>query len=435
MHLHQCLLLLGSLTLAACEGPRGLGDELGHAVPPAGKPTAYSLPSQATQDTLVEAALSHHPTLQATRARIVALEQSAVQARYLPDPSASVSAGQMAETAAGETIAGVGVQQKIPFPGKRAEESLARMRLADAMRAQLKADELALAERIRTNHADYYLAQRTIAVVSESKEALKTLRESVESRLAANTARQQDLLRLDNEITRLDQRLNTARGRRDAAKAGLNALLYRPSGTALPAPHPPRVRSHGSASTLLARAQRKHPEVLAGEARIAAARHGVQLARLKKRPDFVAGLNYLAVSEDGLAPSSTGEDQLFGTLGITLPLWKGKNLAAEREAAANLSSEQSALAGVRASLQQRVESAVAKHDAERANLRLYSDQLIPDARQSFDLILTGYSTDQSSFLDVVDAWRQLLDYQLAEAESRSRLAKAEAALRFSAGLP
>ena len=430
-------LLAASLLLAACQTP---GTDLpadfglptsGSAITP---PTAYSISSSADEDALVAAALNHHPSLQATRSRIAALEQSAIQKRYLPDPSASVTAGQMAQTAAGESQFGLGVQQKIPYPGKRGEQSLATLRMADAMRAQLQADELALAERIRIAYWDYFLARKTSAVVGEKKAILKSLRESIDARIAVNKASQQDLLRLGNEITRLDQRLAIAKGRQEAARATLNALLYRPGGSPLPIPRAPRSKSYGAASSLLATAQSRHPEVLAGEARIAAAQHGVQLAKLNKRPDFTAGLSYMAVSNDGLAPSANGEDQLFGTLGVTLPLWKGKNEAIEKEAASNLSAEQSTLAATRSSLQQRIESAVATYNAERTNLALYSDRLIPESKQSFDLIVTGYSADTSSFLDIIDAWRQLLDYQLAQAENQNRLGKAEATLRFSAGL-
>jgi outer membrane protein TolC len=142
----------------------------------------------------------------------------------------------------------------------------------------------------------------------------------------------------------------------------------------------------------------------------------------------------MAVSNDGLAPSANGEDQLFGTLGITLPLWKGKNAAIEKEAASTLAAEQSTLASTRSSLQQRIESALATYNAERANLALFSERLIPEAKQSFDLIVTGYSADQSGFLDIIDSWRQLLDYQLAQAENQARVGKAEATLRSSAGL-
>ncbi|MDA1006921.1 MAG: TolC family protein, partial [Verrucomicrobia bacterium] len=208
-------LLAAPLLLAACQTPgTDLPADFTH--PTSGsatsRPTSYSISSSADEDDLVAAALKHHPSLQATRSRIAALEQSAIQKRYLPDPSASVTAGQMAQTAAGESQFGLGVQQKIPYPGKRGEQSLATLRMADAMRAQLQADELTLAERIRIAYWDYFLSRKTAAVVGENKAILKSLRESVDARIAVNKASQQDLLRLGNEITRLDQRLAIAKG-------------------------------------------------------------------------------------------------------------------------------------------------------------------------------------------------------------------------------
>lgn len=398
------------------------------------RPTAYRIPASADADDLAASAISHHPSLQATRSRITALEQSAIQARSLPDPSASVTTGRMAETAAGQVVGTLGFQQKIPFPGKRGEAALIALRKADAMRAQLAADELALAERIRIAYWTYYVARRTISVVSESKAPLVTLRSSIEARVAASKASQQDLLKLENEITRLDQRLETAKGRRDGSAATLNALLYRPSGSSLPVPRSQAARIYGASAALLTKAQASHPEVLAGQARIAAAQAGVRLAKLKKRPDFTAGASYSPVSDDGLAPSANGQDQFMGTLGITLPWWGKKNLAAEKEAAANLSAEHSTLASTRSSLQQRIESAHASYTAERRNLGLYSGKLIPEAQQIFELSVTGYQTEKSTFLDVIDAWRQLLNYRLEHEENRGRAGKAEAGLRFAAGL-
>lgn len=398
------------------------------------QPRPYSISGSAGVEDLVSAALRRHPSLAATRSRITAVEQSAIQARALPDPSAMVSAGQMAETAAGEVEATVGVQQKIPFPGKRGAAARVAMRQADAMRAQLAADELALAERVRTAYWDYYVADRTIAVVTEARESLTTLRQSVEARVAANKASQQDLLRLENEITRLDQRLTTAKGRRRAATATLNALLFRPGGSSLPAPRAQPVPLYSSPSALVTRAKDSHPEVLAAKARIEAAQSGVRLAELGRRPDFTAGLTYAAVSDEGLAPSANGRDQVMGTLGMTLPLWREKNTAAEKEAAAKLAAEQSSLASTRSSLQQRIESSHAGYTAERENLGTYGSKLLPDASRGFDLSVTGYKAETASFLDVIDAWRQLLNYQLEHEENRGRAGKAEAALRLAAGI-
>ncbi|NNM30983.1 MAG: TolC family protein, partial [Akkermansiaceae bacterium] len=352
-----------------------------------------------------------------------------------PDPSASVGAGQLAETAAGEVQATFGVQQKIPYPGKRSEKALQTLRLADATRAQLDVTELALAERVRNAYWTYYAARQTVTVITESRSSLVTLRESVNARIAAAKASREDFLRLENEITRLDQRLATARGREQASRAALNALMYRPSGSPLPEPKGQTPRQYGSPSSLLSRANNKHPEVISAQSRIAAAENGVRLAKLKKRPDFTAGLSYSPVSSDGLAPSANGRDQFMGTLGITLPLWRDKNEAAEKEAAANLSAEHSNLAATRSSLQQRIEASSASYDAELATLALYSGKLIPDAQQAFDLLLTGYQAETATFLDVIDAWRQLLNYRLEHEENRGRAGMADAALRFSAGLP
>lgn len=431
-----------ALLLASCQTPEAdsfessAGNKLAAGSPSVGlsRPQAYKIPASADVDDLVAAAIAHHPSLDATRSRITALEQSAIQARSLPDPTASLSTGRMAETAAGQVVGSLGFQQRIPFPGKRGEAALVALRKADAMRAQLGADELALAERIRNHYWTYYAAGRTISVVTESKAPLISLRSSIEARVAANKANQQDLLRLENEITRLDQKLATAKGRRDAAVASLNALLYRPSGSSLPQPRAQTGRLYASPTGLLSKAQEGHPEVLAGKARIAAAQAGVRLAKLKKRPDIMAGVSYSPVSDDGLAPSANGKDQFMGTLGVTLPWWRKKNFAAEKEAAASLSAEHSTLASTRSSLQQRIESAHASYTAEGRTLELYSGKLIPDAQQSFDLSVTGYQAEKSTFLDVIDAWRQLLTYRLEHEENRGRAGKAEAALRFAAGL-
>ena len=439
MKISRTATLMGAaLVFASCQSHQGGKQEneptLGAISPASAKPQAYAIADSAKLGDLVAAALKHHPSLVATRARVSALEQSAIQSRSLPDPSANVGAGQMAETAAGQVLGTVGVQQKIPFPGKRKAAAAVPLRKAEAMRAQLSADELALEERVRSTYWDLFVATQTIAVVTESKAPLSTLLESVEARVATNKASQQDLLRLQNEITRLDQRLTTARGRKEAASATLNALLYRPSGSALPVARPDPLMPPASKASLLEDASSNHPEVLAAEARIAAAEAGVRLAELQKRPDFTAGVSYSPVSEDGLAPSANGRDQYMGTLGVTLPLWRDKNKAAQREAEAILTAEQSMLASTRSSLQQRIESAYASFRAEHSNLALYSDKLIPDAERSFDLSVTGYQTETSTFLDVIDAWRQLLNYRLEHEENRGRAGKADAALRFAAGL-
>ena len=67
-------------------------------------------------------------------------------------------------------------------------------------------------------------------------------------------------------------------------------------------------------------------------------------------------------------------------------------------------------------------------DAER-KIDLYRDTLVPKAKQSFTVIQKAFTAGKTDFLDVVDAERTLLEfelsYQRARANRAQRLAKLE----------
>jgi outer membrane protein TolC len=67
-------------------------------------------------------------------------------------------------------------------------------------------------------------------------------------------------------------------------------------------------------------------------------------------------------------------------------------------------------------------------DAER-KIDLYRDTLVPKAKQSYNVIQKAFTTGKTDFLDVVDAERTLLEFELsyerALADRAQRLAKLE----------
>lgn len=408
-------------------------EELAPSAVPA-SPTNYPLSSSASLDDLVAASLARHPSLTALRSRASAIESAAEKARYLPDPIASAGAGSLAETAAGQVQASLSVQQRIPFPGKRSTQAAMLLDEARAVRAQLQSEELALAERVRMAWWNYSLSRKKATILAESRDVLDTLRNPVEARIATGEGAQADLLKLDNEVTSIAQRLAILRGSEAAAAATLNALLIRPPGASLPTPSDPSFRNVAPASSLLARASLQHPEVLRAQALIASAQNRVTLARLEGRPDFTAGLGWNPVEDGGIARSATGKDQFMATLGVNIPLWAGKSEASRQSASGELAAAQSALSATRSLLQQQVGSAYAAYVAESAALQPFASKLIPNARDTFELSLTSYQTGKATFLDIIDSWRQLLSYEVAYLENQTRLGQAESALIKAAAL-
>lgn len=394
----------------------------------------YSIPASAGVEQLVSKALIHHPSLTAAQQKITRLQAKVPQEHALPDPKARISAGNLAETAAGQVSTMAGIEQQIPFPGKRRAKALAAQKEADAGRAELDNLKLRIAERVRFAYWDYYLAHQNQRISRENKEVLQTVQEIVQARVKANQGTQADLLRIATEVSKVDQQLITARQQISSTKARLNALLNRPAGSRLPYPKRSSAPSSSNLNWLIARAESSHPSVKAGQARLTAFEHRLHKARLDAYPDFLIGAQHARVSNSGLSPVANGDDQTMLTLGITLPLWQKPRRAKIREANAGIAEMQAGVANSRAELRQRVEDAWFRAKASRKIISLFDQRLLPDARQAHELSLQAYSAGKQSFVDVLDTWRLLLTLQLQQEGNRASLGKAYASLKSAAAI-
>jgi outer membrane protein, heavy metal efflux system len=434
------LALLGGLGAASsCGTPSaGAGKSAALAtlaIPPPAGAVSYSVPANAGAEDLARLAIRHHPSVAAARHRAERMAAMVPQERALPDPMLDISPiGAMAETAAGSVGMMGGVSQTLPFPGKRGESAAAAEREAAAERAEIAVLELKLTEQVHSAWWDLYLAAQTVSLTAESRSVLEAIRDAVEARMVAGQAAQADQIRLSNELTLLDRDLSEAAGVTQTARARLNSLLNRPSGASLPTPQASAIPATASLEALLARAQARHPEVAAAEERASAFRHRLRRAELEKYPDFNLGLAGASVSSSGLSPVANGRDQLYATIGINLPLWQEPRRAMIREARAGIAETDAMLASTRADLRYRIEDAWFQVRTAREVMDLFENRLIPDARQAYEVTLTGYSTGTSSFTDLVETWRQTLAYRLQLSRSRAQLGKAAATLRAAAGV-
>ena len=290
-----------------------------------GNPTglqSYAVAAGSGIDDLVRMALENHPEIDAAEAKVRRMMAKVPQAKALPDPKMRISAGSMAETAAGRVGWMTGVEQALPFPGKLREMARAAGKEAEAAAAQLEAVQLEIAAQVRRAYWSQFLAVQTTAITQDSRDALNLIRDSVDARAAANQADQGDQLRLSTEIGKVEAALVRSRQGEGSAKSRMNALLNRPSSAPLPAPKLNRREFGRDLNSLLAKAESEHPEVKAARAELEAFQHRLKRAELDRYPDFALGLQHASVSDGGLAPSANGRDQVFATLGITLPIWQ-----------------------------------------------------------------------------------------------------------------
>jgi outer membrane protein TolC len=382
---------------------------------------------------LVEVALANQPEVHAAEARVRRLMAKMPQLAALPDPKFKASAGSMAETAAGRVDWMAGVEQALPFPGKLREMAKAAGKDAEAAAAQLESVRLSVAAQVEQAYWNLYLAGRSSAITRENQGALKLIQNSVDARVAANKRSQEDQLRLAAEAGRLENVLIQSTRQEASARARLNSLLDRPAGAALPTPTFERTGSRRDLRSLLAAAEAQHPSVRAANAELEAFRHRLNRAKLEAYPDFFLGAQHAAVADGGLAPSANGRDQIFATVGVSIPLWQAPRRAMIDEAEAGIEEATAKIGSARANLRYEVEDAWFRARATEDLITLFDKQLIPEAQQAFETVLTGFASGEQNFVDSLDAWRQLLAVQLQQAGNQAELGKALAALRKSTG--
>ena len=382
----------------------------------------------------VDQAIQSNAQIRAARQRVERLRERIPQATALPDPTASITFGQLAQTAAGQVDYIVGVQQSLPFPGTLdARGQVARQQVVEALhQLQTTVDQV----RVDTQRAywSYFDATFESKVLQQNRELLMQIESAVRVRVRVGQASQADLLRVSRQVAALDNQLSKLRQRQTTASAMLTRLISRRTMSNLPAPQAVDWQSRVfDRQKLLRLGMQTNPNVMAAQARVGTFRQRLDLAKQERLPDFFFGLQYAGVSDSGLSQVADGQDQIAGTVGVSVPLWSGKYDAAEREAMRGMGE---ALAEVRAAQDRvafEIDEALARIEANEQTLKRLRERMMPDARQTINVALTGYRTGEVNFLQLLDDWQALLDDQLQETRVIAALYRAAADLQQALG--
>lgn len=392
-----------------------------------------AIPDNAGVAWYVDQALRSNPQVRAACQRIERLRERVPQVTAPPDPMASFTFGELAQTAAGQVDYIVGVRQSLPFPGTLdARGEVARQEVVEALYALEDTINRVTAE-TRRAYWSYDGAGREAAVLQESQELLEQIEAAVQARIRVGRADQADALRVSRERAALDNRLSELEQRRRTAAAMLARLTSRAAREDWPSKEAAEWQTVAlDAEAMRNWAQTHHPEVLSAQARIGTFRERLDLARRERLPDFEAGVQYGAVG-NGLAPSSNGDDQFAVTLGVTIPLWTEADDASEREALRGIGEALAEARAAQDSAAYITDDALARLEADQQVLRRLRERMMPDAEQVIELALANYRTGETDFLQLLDDWQTLLDDQLQEARVIARLHRTMADLEQALG--
>jgi len=379
---------------------------------------------------LVQEALEKNSKILAARERHSALKEKIPQAGALEDPMLSFGVVNLPNNfdfnEEDMTQKEISVSQKFPFPGKRGLSEEAAAKEADAGAAEV--DDIAnqVTKEVKTAFYDLSHAYRALEVTQRNKSILEELAKITQTRYSLGQAIQEDIIRIQVEISKMLDDLIMLEQKKRALKARLNFLLNRPPNSPLGQPGEVHFRPVAfSIEDLQQQAIVENPMLKVLKQDIAARSKNVELAKKDYLPDFSFKLGY-GQREDRL-------DMYTGMIEMNLPIFiQSKQDRKVAEGYAEVRSAQAKYDGAQNEILFMIADMGSMVQRLERKIELYRTGIIPQSRLQIDTAQSAYMVNKADFMTLLDSRMRLyrfeLDYHDALTEYEKSLAALEAAV-------
>jgi len=411
--------------------------------------STYTGVAQSDDNTLslgeaVEAAQLNDPWLVGNRHSQDAIESMSVAAGTLPDPKVSLGLANVPVDTFDfnqepMTQFKLGVTQMFP----RGDSLAVKRKQLEAIGSEypyLRLDRKAkIVVTVSQLWMDTYNAQESIELIENDRPLFEQLADVAEASYSSTfgKTRQQDIIRAQLELTRLDDRLTVLKQKQEMSLEKLSEWLseyfseqYSDSVTAETIPSWSRLKLEKNRpdikmlqkSLYLANKEvnpqeffeylSKHPSLIALDRKIEASKVGIDLAREKYKPEWGVNASYGYRDED-----QNGKDRAdFVSLGISFDLPYFTSNRQDKEVESSISQSEA----VKTKKWALLRKMIAGFEKTRAKLHrlnerqlLYRDLLLPQMNEQAEASLTAYTNDDGDFAEVVRSRIAELNAQIA----------------------
>ena len=395
------------------------------------------LPSEPVLADLERVASENSPILRAAYERWYSQVSAIALERSLPDPTLGLAIfAREVETRVGPQQAQFAFEQRIPWLSKLSLAGDARALAAQAAFAEAESLRLGLRVQIRAIWGELYFLGRRIDITSDNVELVRQWERSARARYRSALLSYRDIVRAQIELGTLEDDLIRLHQRRRPLTTRLLALVGADLRSAISIPKElQEIVPLPPDEELRTRLQEYNPELAALIHRADSARIDVDLARTRYMPDFRVGLAYTLTgkSEAAMTPSDSGKDAVVPQLGFSVPIWWGAYGAGVESAAASQRAADQEVRGRRLALEAELDDVLFNlRDAQRRQV-LYRDEIVPKARANLESTTASYRSGRAALIDLIDAQRTLLEFDLALERARTDAFIAAARVRALVG--
>ncbi|XQF92629.1 TolC family protein [Pseudoalteromonas espejiana] len=361
----------------------------------------------------VNYALNNEPWLSASKQKQTAAKAQSIAAGTLPDPVLSLGMQSLpvngyAFDQENMTQLKLDISQKFSRGNSLALSQQVINEQAQQhpwLRAQRKAQVKATVMELWLNA---YRAQQSIALIKQDKTLFTQLIEVTEASYSSSLGktRQQDIIRSQLELTRLEDKLIVLAQQLDAAKQGLAQWLpmhrlQRPLSNEFKKPNP-LIDFNDLAFDELIQLLMAHPAIVAIEHNVTAKVTQINLAKQSYKPQLGINMGY-GYRADTQAGDSRA-DLLSVGVSIDLPLFTDNRQ--DQQVKAAIANAEATKTEKRVALQN-LKGMYFKEFSQLARIEqrnaLYQNTLLPQMSQQAQATLNAYTRDDGDFSDVMRA--------------------------------
>lgn len=376
---------------------------------------------------LIQEALQHNPEIVAEQAQVKAMQERVPQSNALDDPELIVrlwnTPNSLDVTRSDRTI--YGLAQQFPFPGTLSEQEHIATKVAEQAAQRLAGKKREIIAAVKVAYFEWFYAHKALEIHHQEAKRLKQFFEAATAKFRVGKGTQVDVLKAQVEHSKWFQHLPILEQQKETARAHLNTILnretYAPLGVPLEPVGEPRALS---LEHLQKQALQQRPEILESALVVEQFDSTIKLAQLQTYP-------HLRV-EVQRWQNRHADDGFGGIVSINLPFafWTTpKYDAGVREAMAHREVAQFKKRTLENQTRFQIQDLMAQIQAKNKIRSLYKTTVLPQAKLTLRAAIAGYRTDRNDFLDLIEADRALLAYQLeyvrAVVDGEQLLAKLE----------
>jgi len=384
-------------------------------------------------DNYFKIAAESNPGLQAKFKKFEAAMQKVTQASSLPDPSLSIGYFiSPVETRVGPQRARFSLTQVFPWFGTLKAQAEAATLLAESNYQEFLDARNRLFYQVSAAYYPLVELQRFIAIEEENVRILSSYKAITTVQFQNGKGAMVDVLRVDIMLNDATTNLSILRKKRKPLETRFNKLLNRTADEQI-------IIQDSLLSIDLPRDYRRdslftsNPILDELELKIEASKANEIVAIKQGLPKFGVGLDYVIVGKrTDMSLPENGKDVFMPMVTVSLPIFRGKYKAAQKEAQLMQESYSLQKEEVSNKLSSSYDMIWFEMEKQKDLIQLFEDQIV-ESEQSLSLLFTSFSNSGKEFEEVLRMQQQLLKYQKMKASALSEFHIALAELNYITG--